>query len=86
MGKQYLIPPMRQYKANLHTHSRVSDGSFTPVEVKEMYKSAGYSIVAMTDHNIVADHSELSDEEFLTLTDEGGNYAVTRAYWLDELK
>ena len=73
--KVYLLPPGQQYKANLHTHSRVSDGFFTPAEVKQMYKDAGYSIVAMTDHNIVADHSALSDGDFLFLT--GAEFNMT---------
>lgn len=73
---KYLLPPVKQqFKANLHTHSRLSDGSLTPAEVKELFHNAGFSIVAMTDHNIVADHSELSDEDFLFLT--GGEFNMT---------
>ncbi len=40
------------YRVNLHSHSKVSDGGLTPLEMKEMYKSAGYSAVAFTDHNL----------------------------------
>ncbi|MBQ7337427.1 MAG: hypothetical protein IJW40_03125 [Clostridia bacterium] len=67
--KQYLIPSTGQfYKANMHTHSTVSDGHLTPQEVKELYKTNGYSVVAFTDHNIIKPHSDLNDEDFLTIT------------------
>ena len=66
---KYLLPNSgRFYKACLHTHSTVSDGKMPPEEVKERYKSKGYSILALTDHEICFDHPELNDENFLTLT------------------
>jgi hypothetical protein len=65
---KYLLPPVPYYKASLHTHSTVSDGKMTPQEVKAHYKAAGFSILALTDHHIVAKHPELNDENFLTLT------------------
>lgn len=39
-----------RYKANLHTHSKVSDGQFTPEEVIALYKRKGYDAIALTDH------------------------------------
>lgn len=46
----YLISPdKKQYKANLHCHSTISDGKKTPEELKEMYKRHGYSILAITE-------------------------------------
>jgi len=72
--KRYLLPKAgRFYKANLHAHSTVSDGAFTPQELKELYKAHGYSILAYTDHELMVDHSDLDDEKFLTLT--GMEYA-----------
>ncbi|MBQ7293747.1 MAG: hypothetical protein IJW79_08400, partial [Clostridia bacterium] len=66
--KKYLLPEKGNfYKANLHCHTSVSDGSLTPEEVKEEYKSHGYSIVAYTDHDIMIDHDDLRDENFLPL-------------------
>lgn len=66
---KHLLPPVKKYfKASLHTHSIVSDGKLTPQEVKALYKDAGYSILALTDHHIVARHPELNDEAFLALT------------------
>ncbi len=66
--RKYLLPQGKNcYKANLHSHSTVSDGGWTPQEMKEEYMKRGYSILAITDHNIMADHSYLSDENFLAL-------------------
>lgn len=55
------------YKANLHCHTTYSDGKLSPAEVKELYKSLGYSVVAYTDHDILIPHDELTDDEFLAL-------------------
>jgi hypothetical protein len=41
------------YKANLHTHSTVSDGNDTFTAVIEAYYAQGYDILAMTDHGVV---------------------------------
>lgn len=41
------------YKANLHTHSTVSDGDVDFRDMIEAYYSAGYDILAMTDHGTV---------------------------------
>ncbi len=66
--KKYLLPRDGNfYKANLHCHTVLSDGCLTPAQIKELYKSKGYSIVAFTDHDIFIPHPELSDEDFLAL-------------------
>ncbi|HZK39824.1 MAG TPA: dockerin type I domain-containing protein [Clostridia bacterium] len=41
------------YKANLHTHSTVSDGKVDFRDMIEAYYSAGYDILAMTDHGTI---------------------------------
>lgn len=65
----YLISPnKKQFKANLHCHSTVSDGKLTPEDLKEAYKARGYSVLAITDHEAPCAHNELSDEDFLMLT------------------
>ena len=65
----YLISPnQKQYKANLHCHSMLSDGVKTPEELKKLYKENGYSILAITDHETPCNHSDLNDAEFLTIT------------------
>lgn len=67
MKKILLDAALPYYKANLHCHSVISDGTKTPEEIKEMYMREGYSIVAYTDHNVLIDHSDLTDDKFLAL-------------------
>jgi hypothetical protein len=68
MRKELLPKVERYFKTNLHTHSTISDGKLTPPEVKKLYKDLGYQILCITDHNIIADHSDLNDPDFLMLT------------------
>lgn len=66
---KHLLPNVKKYyKTNLHAHSNISDGALDPQEVKAEYKRRGYSILALTDHEICFSHPELNDEDFLTLT------------------
>ncbi len=37
-------------KANLHTHSTMSDGEFSPDELISLYAGKGYGALALTDH------------------------------------
>ena len=77
----HLLPPVpRWFKANLHTHTNISDGVLTPQQAKDLYKGKGYSILAITDHNLMVDHSELSDEDFLMLT--GGEFNINTETYL----
>ncbi|MCL2287132.1 MAG: PHP domain-containing protein [Firmicutes bacterium] len=55
------------YKANLHCHTTVSDGEWTPEKTKEMYKAKGYSVIAFSDHNKLVNHSYLNDDMFLAI-------------------
>ena len=67
--KQFLLPSFGNfYKANLHTHATVSDGTMSPEEIKKIYVENGYSIVAFTDHEIMVPHTELNDKNFLAIT------------------
>lgn len=66
--RKYLLPKEGNfYKANLHCHSTVSDGKWSPEEIKEKYMEKGYSVIAYTDHDVMIDHSDLTDENFLAL-------------------
>ena len=66
--KQYLLPPTGTfYKVNMHCHTTISDGSFTPEEIKAFYKSKGYSAVVFTDHEVLLGHQDLCDENFIAL-------------------
>ena len=76
--KKFLLPEnVNWYRANMHCHTVCSDGQMTPEEVKELYMSKGYSIIAYSDHEILLDHSDLSDENFLAIT--SCEYSVTEA-------
>lgn len=66
--KKYLLPENGNfYKANLHCHSTVSDGKYSPEEIKKLYMEKGYSIVAFTDHDVLIGHKELNEDDFLAL-------------------
>ena len=65
----HLLPESgRFYKANMHTHTICSDGCKTPEEIKAIYKAHGYSVIAYTDHDVMINHSDLNDEDFLAIT------------------
>lgn len=67
--RQYLLPESGKfYKVNMHSHTNHSDGVQSPEELKEIYKSAGYSAIAYTEHEALFDLTYLNDEEFLALT------------------
>ena len=66
--RKYLLPETGNfYKANLHCHTTVSDGSLDPETVKGAYMAQGYSVVAFTDHNVLIGHNDLTDNRFLAL-------------------
>ncbi len=66
--KIFLLPENGNfYKTNLHCHTNISDGKQTPIEVKEFYKSMGYSAVCYTDHEVLIAHNELCDKDFIAL-------------------
>lgn len=56
------------YRGNMHCHSNLSDGHFSPMELKKIYKEKGYSFLAITDHEHFNNNSYLDDEDFITLT------------------
>ena len=77
--RKYLLPESGNfYKANLHCHTNVSDGKWTPEKVKEEYKKMGYSVIAYTDHNIMLPHPDLTDDSFLALTGYEINISTPR--------
>lgn len=78
MRKDLLPQVERYFKTNLHTHSTISDGKLTPPEVKKLYQDLGYQILCITDHNIIADHSDMNEPDFLMLTGVEINYNSER--------
>lgn len=71
---KHLLPQGPYFKTNLHTHSTISDGLLSPQQLKQLYKDLGYQVLAITDHNIIMDHSAMTDPEFLMLTGVEVNY------------
>lgn len=58
----------RQFKANLHAHTVLSDGNLTPEESVKVYKEKGYQILALTDHEAPYAHQGFTTDDFLMLT------------------
>lgn len=56
------------YKGNLHSHTTVSDGTYTPEQAVKEFKKRGYSFLCISDHNIYSDYrGSLEEKEFLLL-------------------
>lgn len=53
-------------KGNLHSHTTVSDGVYTPAEMAVDYLAHGYDFISMTDHNVFVAH-EIPEAEGLLL-------------------
>jgi hypothetical protein len=81
--------PGKFYRANLHTHTTVSDGDSPVVERARQYKEAGYDVLAITDHRATNDVSGLSDDNFLVISgmethpDCPGGYNIYHIVCLD---
>src|SRR3972149_4893317 len=45
------VDPMALLKGNLHTHTHLSDGLFSPEAVIARYRQLGYDFLAITDHD-----------------------------------
>ena len=54
-------------KGNLHGHTTLSDGRLTTSDVIQNYKAAGYTFIAITDHEIYTDFSYLGSDDFVIL-------------------
>lgn len=65
------VSPYREgMRIDLHTHSRVSDGTDTPAELITVAKRAGLDVVALTDHDTAggwAEAEEAARHEGMTL-------------------
>lgn len=54
-------------KAQLHCHTRRSDGRYEPADLAKRYRDAGYAFVCFTDHDTVTRCDDVNDAEFLAL-------------------
>ena len=72
----------RWYRGNLHAHTTLSDGKQPPEKCIEIYRSAGYDFLAITDH--WRWHPEESSPDFLLLSgaeyDTGTNDVTQGVY------
>ncbi|TMI88120.1 MAG: hypothetical protein E6H00_13655 [Bacillati bacterium ANGP1] len=59
--------PGRYRKAQLHCHTTNSDGTHSPRQLAERYRTAGYTFVVFTDHGRVTACEDLNDGAFLAL-------------------
>jgi hypothetical protein len=55
-------------KGNLHSHTTVSDGVYTPEEMAADYLAHGYDFISMTDHNVFVPHPDLEQDGLMLLT------------------
>ncbi len=62
----YAVPGMFR-KAQLHVHTRRSDGRLEPEEVLARYRDAGYAFVCLTDHDRVTRCDTLNGPDFLAI-------------------
>src|SRR4030042_2276951 len=49
-------------KVNFHATTTYSDGTYTPSQLVNIYKDAGYDVLAITDHSTVAGYGEAYTE------------------------
>jgi hypothetical protein len=65
--------PGRFWRGNLHTHSTRSDGKLSPEAVCQLYRTAGYDFISLTDHFLerysypLVDTRGYRTEDFTTL-------------------
>ena len=63
----------RFFRGNLHCHSNLSDGQWSPEDVARAYRDAGYDFLCLSDHFEaeygwrITDTRPLRDENFTTL-------------------
>ena len=54
---------LNAYKANLHTHTTVSDGLFLPSQIVDIYERGGYDCLCLTDHKKTNDIFALKSDK-----------------------
>lgn len=59
--------PGQWYKANLHTHTTISDGIVSVEERVQQYRQKGYAVLAITDHSQTNSLDGLSSKDFLVI-------------------
>lgn len=78
MKKSYFAQKGIWLKGNLHSHTTVSDGVYTPEEMAIDYAKHGYDFISMTDHNVFVPHPDLEKDGLLHLTGVEMDLAYSR--------
>ena len=63
------------WRGNLHAHSNASDGALAPVAIRDLYRSAGYDFLAITDHFLEVFGFPLTDIS----ADDGADFVSLRS-------
>ena len=50
----------KRMKVGLHIHTTRSDGHKSPEQAAEIYRKAGYDLIALTDHWVISEEKEIS--------------------------
>src|SRR5512138_3809951 len=58
------------FRGNTHTHSTLSDGEWPLEKVVAAYRDSGYDFLAITDHDVFTDLSQLTTPTFLALSSD----------------
>lgn len=67
MKKSYFPSDGLWLKGNLHSHTTVSDGLFSPAELARMYAGKGYDFLSLSDHNVFRVYDSFPETELLLL-------------------
>lgn len=68
MKKSYFPTDGLWLKGNLHSHTTVSDGLFSPAELVRKYADKGYQFLSITDHNVFVSYDHLGENDIVPLT------------------
>lgn len=69
----------KYYKAQLHSHTKESDGKIEVGKLIKEYKNRGYNFLAITDHDKITVNKVYDDSNFKTIT--GEELTVINPFW-----
>ena len=78
MKKAYFNSNGCWLKGNLHSHTTVSDGVYTPEDMAVDYRAHGYDFISMTDHNVFVVHDIPTAQDLLLLPGVEQDLAYSR--------
>jgi len=73
------------FKGNLHTHTTNSDGEHSPQATVDLYAQAGYDFLALSDHRVLTDPSDLDGRGMVLVPAvefDGGKASLGQSYHL----